>query len=338
MRNRNLVWLMCLFTLVILSACGAKSKEEVIADLNEKAEEVVGYKAKAKMTLQAGEEKQIYDVDIWNREHQFYRVALSTDKKDQSQMILKNETGVYVLTPALNKSFKFQSDWPRNSSQAYLYESLVKDILADKEATFKETDQHFVFETKTRYPNSHMLPSQEIRFKKKDLTPVSVKVMDPDRKPLVVVEFSKMEFDAKIDKESFDVKKNMTGAQLEMPVMAQSENKEWAVHYPDGDITGSSLVEENEIVTSNGTRVVLTYGGDKSFTVVQEKAEVLPAASMQMNEVNGEVADLGHSFGVVSDQSLSWSYQGVNFMLASKDLSKGEMIEVARSMKMAMEK
>ncbi len=329
---------MCLCALVILSACGAKSKEEVTADLSEKAEEVIGYKAKAKMTLQAGEEKQIYNVDVWNREHQFYRVALSTDKKDQNQMILKNETGVYVLTPALNKSFKFQSDWPRNSSQAYLYESLVKDILADKEASFKETDQHFVFETKTRYPNSHMLPFQEIRFKKKDLTPVSVKVMDPDHKPLVTVEFSKMEFDAKIDKESFDVKKNMTGAQLEMPVMAQPEDKELAVRYPDTKMTGSSLSEENEIITANGTRVVLTYGGDKSFTIVQEKAEVLPAASMQVHEVSGEIADLGGSFGVISEHSLSWSHEGVDFMIASKDLSKAEMIEVARSMKVAMEK
>ncbi len=50
-------------------------------------------------------------------------------------MILKNDDGVYVLTPALNKSFKFQSEWPENSSQAYLFESLVKDITEDKSAT-----------------------------------------------------------------------------------------------------------------------------------------------------------------------------------------------------------
>ena len=32
-------------------------------------------------------------------------------QKDQSQIILRNEEGVFVLTPALNKSFRFQSDW-----------------------------------------------------------------------------------------------------------------------------------------------------------------------------------------------------------------------------------
>ena len=70
-------------------------------------------------------------------------------QKDQSQIILRNEEGVFVLTPALNKSFRFQSDWPQNSSQAYLYESLVRDILQDKKnLTFEKTDKYYIFKTK----------------------------------------------------------------------------------------------------------------------------------------------------------------------------------------------
>ena len=106
-------------------------------------------------------------------------------------MILRNEEGVFVLTPALNKSFKFQSDWPQNSSQAYLYESLIKDITEDKEAKFKESKEHYVFETQTRYQNNKMLPYQEITLNKKDLSPVSVKVMDPDKTALVPLNFLK---------------------------------------------------------------------------------------------------------------------------------------------------
>ena len=41
-------------------------------------------------------------------------------RKDQSQIILRNEEGVFVLTPALNKSFRFQSDWPQNSSRLFI--------------------------------------------------------------------------------------------------------------------------------------------------------------------------------------------------------------------------
>lgn len=126
-----------------------------------------GYKANAKMTLQIGTEPQVYDVQIWHKEPNYYRVNLKNEKKDQSQMILRNDDGVFVLTPALNKSFRFQSEWPQNSSQAYLYESLVKDILEDKESKFSATKDHYVFETKTRYQNNKMLPFQEITLNKK---------------------------------------------------------------------------------------------------------------------------------------------------------------------------
>ena len=77
-------------------------------------------------------------------------------------MILRNDEGVFVLTPALNKSFRFQSDWPQNSSQAYLFESLVKDIANDPEAKFNVVEDKYVFETKTNYQNNKMLPTQEI--------------------------------------------------------------------------------------------------------------------------------------------------------------------------------
>lgn len=330
--------MVALVAMMILAACGSKSQEDVVADLNEKVAGMKGYKAQAKMTLQVGEEAQTYDVEVWNKEHNFYRVELKTPKKDQSQMILKNESGVYVLTPALNKSFRFQGDWPKNSSQAYLYESLVKDIIEDKEAKFKETDKYYVFETKTRYQNSQMLPLQEITLSKKDLSPVSVKVMDTDRNPLVKVEFSKMDFNSSFEKASFDMKKNMTGAQLEVAVSAETDNNEFSVQYPLAEISGTKFLEENEVVTDAGKRVVLTYGGEKSFTLVQEKAEVIPTASIETTDVNGEMVDLGFTIGAMTDRSISWTYEGVDYMLASEDLSQEEMITIARSVQGGSEK
>ncbi|MBX9958009.1 outer membrane lipoprotein carrier protein LolA [Peribacillus simplex] len=314
--------------LLALSACGQKSQSDVVSELNEKLGEMKGYKANAKMTLKMGTEPQVYNVEIWHKDPSFYRVNLKNEEKDQSQMILKNDDGVYVLTPALNKSFKFQSEWPENSSQAYLFESLVKDITEDKSATYKETDKHYVFETKTRYQNNKMLPYQEITINKKDLSPVSVKVMDPDRTALVLVEFSKVKFDTSFDKDSFDMKKNMTSAQLEAPVMAEVQNEGFAVKYPE-NIGDMNLTEEKEITTEKGERVVLTYEGTKSFTLVQEKAEVVQT-SVSTN-VNGEPVDLGYTVGAMTGNTIAWTFEGVDYMLASKDLSQAEMIEVARS-------
>lgn len=47
---------------------------------------------------------------------------------EHKQIILRNNDGLYVITPSLNKSFKFESTWPDNSSQSYILSSLIKDI------------------------------------------------------------------------------------------------------------------------------------------------------------------------------------------------------------------
>ncbi|MDQ0221328.1 outer membrane lipoprotein carrier protein LolA [Peribacillus cavernae] len=316
--------------ILVLSACGQKSQDDVVSDLNEKVGEMKGYKANAKMTLKMGADPQVYSVEVWHKNPSFYRVNLKNSQKDQSQMILRNNEGVYVLTPALNKSFKFQSEWPKNSSQAYLYESLVKDISEDKSATFKSTDKHYVFETKTRYQNNKMLPFQEITLNKKDLSPVGVKVMDPDHNPLVTVEFSKVTFNTSFDKDAFDMKKNMTGAQLEVPVMGEEKDEGFSVKYPGAEIDGISLTEEKELDMEDGKRVVLTYEGKKSFTLVQEKADVVET-SLVSKTINGEPVDLGYTVGAITDNSVTWTHEGVDYMLASQDLTNNEMVKIARS-------
>lgn len=317
--------------MLVLSACGAKSKEDVTKGLNKKVGELKGYKAKAKMTLEVGNEPQVYDIDVWHHKPGDYRVHLKNAEKEQSQMILRNKSGVYVLTPALNKSYRFQSDWPKNSSQAYLYESLVQDVMADKEAKFKSTKEHYIFETKTRYQNNKMLPTQEITFHRKTLEPISVRVMDSDKNPVVTVEFTKVDFDAKFDDDAFDTKKNMTSAQLEVPVLADLSTKEFTVKYPMAEIPGVTLNEEKPIETDRGKRVILTYEGEKSFTLIQERAEVVPTASMETVDMDGEMVDLGFAVGVMNDHSIRWSEGGVDYMLASTDLTEEELVSVARS-------
>lgn len=337
MKKRFLLLLAGLTVIFALAACGAKSQEAVVKDLDETLTDLKSYKAKAKMTLQMGSEPQVYEVEIWHKDPTYYRVNLKNAQKDQSQMILRNDDGVFVLTPALNKSFRFQSSWPQNSSQAYLYESLIKDILEDKEAKFSETKQHYVFETKTRYQNNQMLPLQEITLNKKDLAPVSVKVMDSDRNALVTVEFSDVKIGADFDKDAFDMKKNMTASQLEVPVMADGSDKEFTVKYPVAELPGVTLKDEKVMETANGKRVVLTFDGEKSYTLVQEKAGVMDDGASPVS-VNGNLVDLGFTVGAQSENTIRWTHQGVDYMIASSSLSPEEMVMVAKSVQGDVEK
>ncbi|MDP4086409.1 MAG: outer membrane lipoprotein carrier protein LolA [Bacillota bacterium] len=333
MRKKLFLILTGLMVVFVLAACGTKSQDDVVKDLNGKLSDLSGYKANAKMTLKMGTESQVYNVEIWHKDPTYYRVNLENPAKDQSQMILRNDEGVFVLTPALNKSFKFQSDWPQNSSQAYLYESLIKDILEDKTAKFSTTKDYYVFETKTRYQNNKMLPFQEIKLNKGDLSPVSVKVMDSDRNALVTVEFTKVKFNANLNKSDFDMKKNMTRAQLGLPAMAKANanDSSFTVKYPTAKISGTKLIEEKDLNIEDGKRVVLTYEGKKPFTLIQEKVTAKPAAALVPTYVDGQPVDLGFTVGAISEHSITWSQNGIDYMIASKNLTKDELIEVASS-------
>ena len=349
---------MALFILIvaltgIVTACGEKSQEDVIKDLEEKLDELTGYKTNATMTLQTGDEPQIYAVEIWHESPSAYRVVLNHTEKDQSQIILRNEEGVFVLTPALNKSFRFQSDWPENNSQVYLYESLINDILIDPEREFSATEDYYKFQTNTNYTNKN-LNQQEVTLNKKELTPRSVQVMDAELSVLVEVEFEDFELNASFADDDFDMDRNMTGAQLQMDVptmidenesnvegevnedheIAENEGEDFSVFYPMYEPQGTSFSHSENVVTESGKKVILSYDGEEPFTLIQHQSRVIEA-SVPIKLSEGELVDLGFTFGVLSkegdNQSISWSYEGTDFFLVSNKLDKEELSAVARS-------
>jgi hypothetical protein len=75
---------------------------------------------------------------------------------------------------------------------------------------------------------------------------------------------------------------------------------------------------------------VLQYAGEQPFTLIQEQSQVVPA-STPMNVSHGEPIDLGFTIGVMTSESLQWSYNGVDFFLASENLSAEEMMSIASS-------
>ena len=84
------------------------------------------YTLTGQMDIVSNEELYHYDVKVDYMEGDYYKASLTNKDNNHEQIILKNKDGVYVVTPSLNKSFKFQSEWPYNSSQAYILSSLLK--------------------------------------------------------------------------------------------------------------------------------------------------------------------------------------------------------------------
>ena len=107
-------------------------------------------------------------------------------------MIVRNEEGVFVITPSLGKTYKFQSDWPAQNSQAYLIGALSDDIKADKNATMTEKDKTYMFETATRNNHKKVLPTQQIHIDKKTLLPTYVSVLDENKEEKIRITFNQI--------------------------------------------------------------------------------------------------------------------------------------------------
>ncbi len=229
---RRRIWglsVVLLSVVLALAGCfgGKKDAGAVVKDLDKQVEKLESYTSTGTMTLHTGTEPQEYQVEVSFQKPSYYRISLSNDKKDISQIVLKNDDGVFVLTPHLNKSFRFQSDWPKNQGQVYLYESLVNSIDQDKDRQFTTDGDSYVFDVLANYSNSS-LSRQKIWINKKSFAPQTVEIYDAQNKPVVVMNFNDFKFNETFEKDYFDMQRNMTSARITLPTMGLETQKETA--------------------------------------------------------------------------------------------------------------
>lgn len=322
---------MLLMVLVGLTACGEQSQENVVEKVSGTWANTKGYELDAEMTMQSGGEAKKFDVTVWHAKPDFYRVKVTPSGGDASQLIIRNEEGVFVVTPSLKKTYKFQSDWPKENSQPYLIGALAEDILADKKLVMKEKGNTYVFETATRNNQKGVLPSQIITVDKKTMLPMEISVLNEAKEEQIHLTFNNVKLNVKRDAKEFAVEQfKATAKDTKEQVSASVTQQPFETYYPVLKWQGTKQVDDQTITENGVERVVLTYEGDKAFTLMQE-----PTATTQSVvpvSVAGDPADLGFTIGAITDHSLNWEMNGVSFFLASNDLTRAEMIEVAASM------
>ncbi|WP_410771797.1 DUF4367 domain-containing protein [Fontibacillus sp. BL9] len=353
---------------IVLAACGKKDAAGVVKDLDKVVTKLESYQGSGIMTLYTGEKPQEYKVEVWYQNPSFYRIALTNAEKDVTQIVLRNEQGVYVLTPSLNKSFRFQSDWPENQGQVYLYQTLVRSILSDGSRQFVSDKDSYVFEVAANY-NTHALVRQKIWLAKDNYAPKQVQVSDSQAKVVVEVKFDKFDFNTKFDNKSFDMQHNLdTAAQdakgtlLEVdengmlvekaPEADQNEQASEDTATGGEDETGNAALpaisdpfgviiptylpdgvvyQDDKIVEdSDRSLVLLRYDGTYQFTLTETRSPDRTASL-----VPGELIDLGFTAGLLTGdelQTLTWTTDGLEFRITSDNLPVTEMVKIAASM------
>ena len=319
---KKIIILGCLFCL-FLTGCGRVSDKDIVNDLNKKINKNSSYKASGELSVNNNDEVYEYDIEaLYDKGN--YKVSLTNKSNDHTQIILKNNNAVYVLTPSLNKSFRFQSDWPYNNSQIYLLDALVKDINNDNKKTFSVDDDKYVFKTKVKYPNNSKLVNQKIVIGKDKLFE-KVIVYDKDGVAMMTMKFDKIKYNPKISSDEFKIDNIIKDEEVEDKPTGSFDDTIYPLFVPNG----TKLVEENSIKKDNGKRVIMNYDGEKSFTLVEEDADVFN--EFTIIPTMGEPCLLMDSLGVMADKSLSWTSGGVDFYLVSDVLNQMELVEVAQS-------
>lgn len=310
-----------LFIILLLTGCGKVSKKDIINSINKNIDNKNGYKLSGKLTVTNNDEVYNYDINVSYKKPDYYNVKLTNKSNDHTQVILKNKSGVYVLTPSLNKSFRFQSDWPYNNSQIYLINTIVNDMEKDTKSTFKKDNDRYLFKTKVLYPNNSKLVNQSIVMDK-DLNIKEVKVYDKNDIEVMKMVFDKIDYSPKFKKDEFELDSIINNSEE----VLETGNLDDII-YPLFVPSGTKLVNEEKI--NNGSRVIMNYDGEKSFVLVEEACEVFNEFTIIPSL--GEPYLLQDTVGVMKDNSLSWTSGGVDFYLVSDNLTQPELFEVAES-------
>ena len=313
--------------LFFINGCGKYSENDVIKDVANNFNKLNAYKLSGELEIINNDDVYNYDVEVSYKEKKFYKVTITNVDNNHTQVILKNNDGVYVLTPSLNKSFKFQSDWPYSNSQIYLLSALLNDIKNSDDRTFKKIDNGYIFSTNVNYPNNKKLVSQTIEIDKK-LNIKEVKVYDSNNIIHMSMKFKSIDYSPTFKDDYFELETIMSTFSSSKEMFKSVMELDDSI-YPLVIPSGTKLVSEEKVQKSDGERVIMTFDGEKPFILVEETANA--ENEFTIIPTYGEPFQLMDSLGVMTNNSLSWTSNGIEYYIISDVLKQDELIEIAQS-------
>lgn len=305
--------------------------EDIATKLNDS---LTSYQLEGTMEMSNGEEVRNYNVKV-SYKHQdddeLFKVSLYDTNINQEQLMVRNEKGVYVITPTLNQVYEFKGDWPLNSPKPYIYQSMLDAF--NQEHKVENLDDGYLVTTFPKFANANQWYKEEIKFNK-ELSPLWVHIYDKDDVIRVKFLVNKFEKDITYDNDYFDVNKTLEDSKsTSFDVTTKFEDL--PLYPANADI--EAVLKDQTTANINGESVhILAYEGSKPFTVVQRLLS--KEEEVVISTIDGEMIDLMNGIGFVKDQTISCIYNGVEYKIYSDVLSVAELIEVANGMEVVVTK
>ena len=330
--------------LALICGCGKAKTTNIINKFEDKVNSTKSYKVEGSMEIVANEETFTYDVSVDYKYEEFYKVTLLNKTNSHEQVILKDGESVYVVTPALNKSFKFQSNWPDNSSQSYLLKSLLNDIKGTDNPVVDENDDYYIVNANVNYPNNSKLATEKIYFDKEGNLK-EVQVLNKDGNAIIRMKFTTIKYGEKFDDNYFSLDSLITNSCEgddcnSTPNESEDKNSESKetgalkdIIYPLFVPEDTHLSTKDTVETDGGERVIMTYAGAKPIMIIEEA--VKPSDEMEVTSVYGDPLFMSSAVAALGSNSLEWQNSNRSYYITSSYLTSEEMMTIAESLNTA---
>ena len=99
--------------------------------------------------------------------------------------------------------------------------------------------------------------------------------------------------------------------------------------YPLYIPTGTVLEDEEKVSKTDGERIILTFGGEKPFTLVEETTQ--KEDEFTIVPTYGDPYLLIDTVAALSENSINWVSNGIEYYIVSDVMEQNELIEIAKS-------
>ncbi|MGM9969737.1 MAG: outer membrane lipoprotein carrier protein LolA [Anaeroplasma sp.] len=262
--KKALLFLIAVF-MFILGGCNAAKDVDDFSAVDKLFSELTSYSLTGEMTIfkSSNEVKSTIAVDYLKPS--YYKVSFKSAGGNE-QIIIKNTDGVFVLTPSLSKQFRFDSDWPINSSHAYLIDVLWNDIKNDNDMKYEITDNQMIISASLNSTNQKF-NKLKLYYNLKDNIPTKVEIYNNKDELKIEVKVKSFNYNSKLDSSIFN----------QELVMDDKSNQEGASSDSSAAITVGYVCEDTVLKSKKETNecTILCYGGAKTYTIVAKKLEIV---------------------------------------------------------------
>lgn len=205
----------------LVAGCGAPSKQNVVSKLQTQAEELdaTNYQSTAKMTVQMDSGSQTYYIQTSYDSPNTYKIALGDANKQINQIIVRNSNGMFIVSPSLQKVFRFNGNWAQNQGHIYLYDQILQQIVNSDNVKMAKSGENLTF-TMPVTPQNDVVSTQKVELTQNNYAPKKVTLLDKQDKAVVTIEFESFKQGMKFTQADFDPQKLANSSQSAKTTMA----------------------------------------------------------------------------------------------------------------------